>query len=251
MLMNFFKRFYKEESAEESFLRRKGRFELKYLLSSQAANQMILRLNSYMKKDPFVQGENFYMNRSLYFDTADLKEYREYADGEKRRQKYRMRNYSLDSPWVNLEVKNKLNRTVWKDKFKGDKSFFMDLIDDPWSFSDNSDYKDLAFAFAKYRYQPTVAVIYQRVPLVDALGSDLRITFDYNVRGGRAELFDREPNDSDKRLLPSGEVILEIKFNSQMPKWCGKVLNEFQLSPTTFSKYATAVEKVLLEDKGE
>lgn len=76
------------------------------------------------------------------------------------------------------------------------------------------------------------------VPLVDE-GTDLRITFDENLR--YKDLFCRHAQRDN--IIGSDEVIMEVKSIKAMPMWLVQILDAAHTYPTSFSKYGTAYMK--------
>jgi VTC domain-containing protein len=226
------------------FLNKNGRFELKYLIDGDTCNLILERLSHFMKLDSNVNEKGYYINRSLYYDTPSFKEYHEYINGEKRRRKYRLRKYSIETNLVNFEVKQKVNKIIWKDKIKVAQDKAANFFINPWSYADDPEFGSLAHQLARKRYEPKCTVVYQRIALSDILNRGVRITFDYNLKTGKPEMFDREIQPNDLRVLPPGVFVMEVKFNRRIPNWCRNIISDFQLSYTTYSKYVQCVERL-------
>jgi hypothetical protein len=88
-----------------------------------------------------------------------------------------------------------------------------------------------------------VSVVYQRIPLVDILGTNVRVTLDYNLRCGGEVLLGRALRTTDRRLLPPGAAVLEIKYERKMPSWLFAALRRHQLVATRCSKYRLSIER--------
>ena len=233
-------------SEEATFLNRHGRFEIKYVVTTEQGKRIRERLFHFMHIDPFARDLGYYVNRSLYFDTPDLKEYIEYIDGEKRRRKVRLRRYLLDNDTVNLELKQKLNKIIWKDKVSLDIQAATNILTTPteWVDHGNKTIESIARQIARYSYDPKITIVYQRIPFLDLINGKTRITFDYNIRCGDPEMFYREVSPNDMRVLPPGYEVLELKFTRTCPNWCRKIIDDFSLSPSTYSKYANSMDRM-------
>lgn len=74
--------------------------------------------------------------------------------------------------------------------------------------------------------------------------SQLRITFDAQVQGGRpaGEPFDMQLGDDALDLLPGGQVLMELKQVGGLSPWLTDVLSANKIYPQSFSKYGTAFE---------
>jgi len=228
----------------EVYLRRSGRFELKYLINREQCNSILDRLRYFMRLDANCEKRGSYVNRSLYFDTIGFKEFHEYINGEKRRRKFRLRKYSVDSPIVNLEIKHKLNKIVWKDKVRVDQGVAFDLFSNPWKYADSEEFSTCCYQIAKRKYEPKCTVVYDRIALHGIIDDGVRVTFDHNLRTGGPDLFGRQVEGSDLRVLPPGILVMEVKFSNRIPRWCDKLISDFQLSYRTYSKYVECIQRI-------
>ena len=82
------------------------RYELKYVISNQAAELLKQQLKALMETDSHsVSDEYSYMIRSLYFDDINSSAYFDKLDGVEYRSKYRMRIYNNSKDVIKLECK--------------------------------------------------------------------------------------------------------------------------------------------------
>ena len=96
-----------------STIRRFNRFELKYLIGLQQAEQFKTGLKRYLVPDEYGRSNGRYTLSSLYYDSPDLRCYRENETGLKFRRKLRIRRYEtggvftddLLANWVQLKRK--------------------------------------------------------------------------------------------------------------------------------------------------
>lgn len=222
---------------------KKSRFEIKYHITLSDGIDFINSLNNFMRLDSNVNKNNRYTVRSLYYDTTFLNDYTDTLKGEMVRKKIRLRNYRSSENIVALEVKHKHSKVIAKDRIFIPIKDAVELINSPFD-EKFSMYDEFRYYFARNKYIPCISVIYERIPLVDLLGGDIRVTLDYNLRCGKSELFYREARVSDLRVLPPGEAILEVKFNKYMPVWLSRYLKQFNLVQTTYSKYARSMDRL-------
>ena len=143
-----------------------------------------------------------------------------------------------------LEIKNKDNRKVWKDKIRGTFEKLHSIITDSSTIKNFNQRSYGNFLLTNYQYFPKITIVYQRCALICAFGSDLRITFDYNIRYGNKDLFFRDLFLKDKILNRYDVVVMEVKFSNCMPHFLRNLLQYYELSPETFSKYCEAVKKI-------
>jgi hypothetical protein len=223
------------------------RHELKYYCRKDIAETFIRSAGSIFEVDSFAKNRGWYLNRSLYFDTSNLNEYREYIDGEKIRRKYRLRSYDDQFNDCFIEIKFKSNDLVWKSRLKCQIDEAISIFSHPEKFRSIPEKEQFLAEIGPKVLRPTVAVSYQRIPLRDKLNGQVRVTLDYNLRCGGIELFNRQMLPTDKRIVPSNMCILEVKFPNMCPDWLGDLLKITGMSPAPFSKYAHAVDRYVFQ----
>lgn len=233
----------------EQFLRRSGRFELKFVVPTHVAHRVRERLSHFMQLDGNAGERGFYFNRSLYFDSPAFTEYADYINGERRRRKVRLRRYGLDSEVMNFELKHKLNKIVWKDKIPCSYEDAIDLCARAWNWVEHATLGPTAAQLLPRTYEPKLTVVYQRIPLADIVSGGLRVTFDSNIRCGPPEMFLRDVHSSDLRVLAPGFEVIEAKFRNSIPNWFRKIISDFQLSARVYSKYALSVDRLYDREK--
>lgn len=220
-----------------------NRFEVKYLIEYSRGIDFINELRFFMKVDP-KSLQPPYLVSSLYFDTVDFKNYEAVLNGEKKREKVRLRKYSPESQDGFFEIKYKNNRSISKDRIFGKISNFYDFIDCPTSRTLPPHMQDYYYFLTINNYLSTVTVNYQRIALVDLIGEKNRVTLDFNIRCGTKELFFGRPSPQDLRVLPPDLAIIELKFYEKIPKWLKKVVTKFKLNPTNYSKYINSMDRI-------
>jgi hypothetical protein len=75
---------------------------------------------------------------------------------------------------------------------------------------------------------------------------DIRITFDTNIRQRRFDV-GLEYGNYGEPLLVKDTWLMEIKLNKASPLWLAKILSEYKIYPTSFSKYGIEYKKHLLQ----
>ena len=220
------------------------RFEFKFVLEKKIGIEIINNLSYFMKLDKNINQSGYYSIKSLYFDNLDYKDYFDVINGERTRKKIRIRRYNNNFKDVSFEIKHKDNKIISKDRFKTTIETAVLLTQKPWQFS-NSELSTIAFNFARNYTIPTVTTCYNRIPLVGMISKGVRVTLDFDFRAGKEDLFYRNANISDARVLPSHIAILEVKLDKFMPSWIKNILKKYELSSETYSKYTNSIEKVL------
>ena len=98
-------------------INRFNRFELKYIVHRNLANEFIRALDGYVYADPHSNGDGGYPIYSLYCDSPGLALFWEKIEGIKYRRKVRFRRYGK-SPDVFIEIKQRMDRTVQKRRVR-------------------------------------------------------------------------------------------------------------------------------------
>jgi len=233
---------------QNSFL--SNRFEFKYFMgpAQAVAVEEFLLKHARLISDKNSKNGSYIVN-SLYYDTPQMTDYRDKDGSFLVRKKVRVRMYdpewhdSLERVW--LEVKHKRNMYIKKtraeldgdvwQKFLKDNSIFT-LLDakDSVKASDVKDFSHFAHAHVSGNYRPVAAVRYLRRAYLAEFTSPVRITFDHDVRVCR---FDDSASPHNLVHVSHNAVVMEVKFTERLPWWFSRLLVEFDLHRTDFSKY--------------
>jgi len=223
-----------------------NRFEFKYIIPHFEARAIKTELLlSGMQPDVHAaKNENHsYIVNSLYFDTPRFDDYADKAGGFLKRKKIRIRIYtpkltpSTSEIW--LEKKEKYEMVVSKRRMPLSHAMYDTLIRGPYlhALKGHHTFDELITQSMK----PVMEVRYQREPLLWPTQQNLRITFDSHIEAAK---------NSDLRLtrlfhnVAPGRTVMEVKFLGALPFWFRKLLKEFDLRRSSFSKYVEAVETV-------
>lgn len=216
----------------------KYRHELKYTITKRDAEILKQRLSLLMNVDS--NGENGYFIRSLYFDTPSSCAYYEKLDGTLYRKKYRIRIYNHDDSFIRLEKKMKHNNMTAKEQTKITKELCKNLIE-----GNNFDFKSKDKLLNEFLLEvktkglkPSIIVDYYRMAFTYPI-SDVRITFDYDIKSGRYnyDIFDK--NIISKSVIDDNLLVLEVKFNEVLPESIAIILKTIPTCRQAFSKFAT------------
>lgn len=179
-----------------------------------------------------------YRTTTLYTDTPALDVYRKTK--KFRTRKYRVRRYG-DADWFYVERKAKRGEKVAKRRSRIQSPELSML----GSVTPIADWSGDWFRECLVRRQlsPVSQITYERL----AFGGQceegpLRLTFDRNIHGALVGEWGLVPFASGPLLL-EGLVIMELKFRTAMPSPFKQLVQEFQLSSTTVSKYRLCREK--------
>lgn len=216
---------------------RQYRHEIKFLINENQANILKDRLSMIMTVDE--NGKNGYFIRSLYYDTPNNKAYNEKLDGVEYRRKYRIRMYNKDDNYIRLEKKIKDENMTAKEQIRISKEDCIKIMNNELSFYDMEDnlLKEFLIDIKTKNLVPSVIVDYDRYALLYPV-SDVRVTFDYNIKSGiyNYNLFDY--NNVNYNVLDDGVIVLEVKFNDFLPEVIGIILKTIPSIRNAFSKFA-------------
>lgn len=239
---------------KKSFLSQ--RFEFKYVLDRETA----LRVEDYIQRiklhpDSY-STRGYYCVNSLYFDTHTFLDYFEKDSSLCERKKLRARIYHenwLDPSLtnVNLEIKRKQNCVIHKTRIGLRNEDWQKLVScrfSPLDISgvhireqDKSAFEEFISSYITQGYRPYIVVTYARRAYITDFTSPIRITFDKDIRTCRARDIVKGP-----AMVPvtMSSVIMEVKFNGKLPWWFTRMIKEFDLSRTDFSKYLNAAKTI-------
>jgi hypothetical protein len=234
-----------------STVHRFNRFELKYLLSLQQAERFKAALQAYVVPDEYGYNDGRYTLSSLYYDSPDLRCYRENEQGLKFRRKLRIRRYErgevfTDESPVFLEIKQRYDRVTQKrrtilpyrealrlcndrqipDHGPGDRA----LIEEVYGF------------LWQYNLRPMSIVRYDRQAFTGTeYDVGLRVTFDTSLSFQACQLRLHE-QPSGLPILPASSVVMEIKVNERIPYWLTDMIAAHNLQRVGISKYCRSIE---------
>lgn len=239
----------------ESALR--SRYECKYLVSPEVANDIRWFIEPFMVPDRYAQERPGYRYPicSLYFDTLDLHLYRQTAAGEKNRFKLRVRSYSDDPATpVFLEVKRRINDVILKRRAKLPREVASAMlatgITDRLEGSTRELLADLDFFSGHLTVAaatPFLRIRYLREAYEAKGGDPLRITFDTEIAWLPTPAVDFQLGAEGWIQTPVPGTVLEIKFTDRYPAWVGGMIREFGLNRQSVAKYVLSVDSFFAE----
>ena len=202
---------------------------------------------------------------SVYYDTPDDVLINRSINGGKYKEKLRVRSYETggllpDSP-VFIEIKKKFKGITYKrrvncsqaaaDAFLAGMDYEQAMT--TWPLADPQAQEcalsrtsmqvagEIAWMRDHYAgFCPKMRVSTQRLSYIDADDSELRITFDADVRWNRAC-----EEGVEHSMFSDGTRILEVKCARSYPMWLVAVLNECDARPQSVSKYGRAYQAAM------
>jgi len=229
------------------------RSELKQYISYYDYVQLSKALSRVMKKDGYQQDKRGYFIRSLYFDTIGKKDYEEKIIGYENRKKIRLRIYDTNTQKVKLEIKNKYGDYMLKETATISRQEALDLIDGriDWLHNkDNDTLRQVYFYFKQDLYRPIIIIDYYREAYYLDF-NNIRITFDKKVSSSKDFHKFFEPDTNNVVFTNPNEVILEIKFNHDLPYWVKRILSPYSPDKLSISKYCLGIDKLQRNYDGE
>jgi hypothetical protein len=217
------------------------RKEVKYVILKSEFYRVKSHIEELLRRDQ--NSDMFgYMVRSLYFDSVYDNDLYDTLDGYMEKRKIRLRIYRLDQDVVKLEYKCKsgsdsrkyslnITREQAKCMEKGDYSFLSQFAE--------------PIAGTIYRrliqgaYLPKTVVEYQRIAYQYPV-SDVRVTFDTEIRTTGTPYGFLEKDLGYYYLMPTDRGVLEVKYNQFLPYPIKHIIESIDRLPTANSKYAQA-----------
>ena len=231
-----------------------SRYEFKYLLPKKKAIQVEKEIKNFMILDANAlknKNKNYFV-RSLYFDNEINSNFYEKVDGMEIRKKFRIRVYSSDekskSP-IFLEMKGRRNQRTYKLRTEINKNHINYLINNEnlnslskVYASQNDVINHFIYDSLKKRIKPKILVDYNRRAYFNRSGLLFRLTFDNDILSSPSkELFNKKKlNFKETR---AGYTVLELKFERSIQPWFHRIIQNYNLSRMSISKFAIGMEK--------
>ncbi|MDH7515457.1 MAG: polyphosphate polymerase domain-containing protein [Bacteroidota bacterium] len=232
------------------------RIEYKYLIRKEEKDRFFKSVTPYLVPDGLAEtnGGGWYTVRSIYYDTTDLRFYREKIEGLPVRKKIRVRVYNERSERsiAFLEIKRKDREAISKNRAPvafanveallatGDiESYVLRLRRFP-----TADEHARRFLYHMYscNLQNIALVTYERQAFHGSFDHGLRLTFDYNLRCRLHPRLDDIFSEDDFTPYLEPYCVIEIKSVRGIPFWLADCLGAFGLIRQTVSKYCIGVQ---------
>ena len=231
-----------------------SRFELKYFLTEDLAQQMRPFVQGYIDLDEYSarQPSRSYPTLSLYLDSDNLDTYWWTINGDKNRYKLRLRYYDEkpNSP-VYFEIKRRLNNVILKQRAGVRKDAVKILLagqlpdrdhllnpDDPKQWFALNHFIEL---MVRLEAKPKMHIAYLREAYENADNNAVRLTFDRAVESA--------PNPNGNLIAKSEQahrvfdpnLVLELKFTERFPNWFCELVQTFHCVQTGAAKFAEGI----------
>lgn len=223
------------------------RVEDKFLVSERELFLLQSRLKIVLNTD--THAADGYTITSVYFDDLFDSHLQDTIDGNRMREKYRIRIYDGSFDVIKLEVKYKKNNRVKKQSARITYEQMCELLNGECIEDDTPSLDNpvtlFNIAIKERGLRPKVIVEYDRTAYVFDPGN-VRITLDRNLRASsQIEVFEKGeelsfeyPHDLDR--------VLEVKYDEFLPEFIAGILELGNMNQTSYSKY-----RLCREIKGE
>ena len=224
-----------------------ARYEKKYLLSAAQHAGLWAELAPRLRPDEYFASTVC----SLYYDDPDFSLIRASIEAPVYKEKLRLRSYGQVAAGgeVFVELKKKYRQVVYKRRLALPERQAMSwLRGGPHLALSGQIAAEIDYFLAFYgELRPTVWLSYEREASIARDGSDLRLTFDNDIRCRRQELSLTAPVWG-RPLLEADVLLLEVKCGGGLPLWLTRILAAEGLYKTSFSKYGTAYRTLILPE---
>lgn len=216
------------------------RRELKHYINMIDYMELRSRLRYIARPDENACQDGCYKIRSLYFDNYDNKVVAEKLSGTSRREKFRLRYYNIDTAFIRLEKKSKVNKGCYKQSAMVTDTQCTEIINGGCKGLISQESPLLSELYAKMQYQqlrPRTIVDYTREAYVFPAGN-VRITIDSDIRTSSNITGFLNP---DVPTIPAAAaIILEVKYDGFLPDIMRDILQLNSRNETEFSKYVVS-----------
>ncbi len=231
-----------------------NRYEHKYLLDRDTFLKVIKVLDEHMDMDSHNKDHGPYTIANIYFDTPDDYLIRTSLSKPIYKEKLRLRAYGVptsDSK-VFLEIKKKFKGLVNKRRTKLKLSEAYDFVASgvppkPEEYMNIQVVREIEYFLKIYNLSPKLYLAYDRIAYFEKNNTDLRISFDMNIRSRRYNL-KFEDGDYGEKLLSDDVYLMEIKTSMAKPLWLVELLSDLEIKRRRFSKYGTEFKQMINSD---
>ena len=223
------------------------RYEKKYLLTPAEKDLLLGEMRPYLTADEYGK----YTILNTYYDTDDFLLIRESLEKPVYKEKLRIRSYGVPARdgTVFAELKKKYCGVVYKRRItlRADEvePFLSGRYPDG-AFGQIG--REIGWFQSFYHTTPKAFIGYDREAYAGTHDPELRITFDSCLRG-RSENVILTAGDYGTPILPADRILMEIKLPGVCPLWLSSLLSKAKIFGTSFSKYGTFYQQVILPAK--
>ena len=223
------------------------RFEKKYMLTRQTYNLFLEAIEPYMCMDDYGQ----HTIGNIYYDTDTYELIRQSIEKPAYKEKLRLRSYGVptEESSVYLEIKKKYSGIVYKRRIAltlAEAEAYLNKGIKPQK--DSQILREIDYFISFYKPKPKLYLAYDRVAYFGREDSNVRITFDHNIRSREYDL-GLGKGDQGDLLLEDYQYLMEIKVAGAMPLWLSEILAKLAIYPSSFSKYGNIYKTTILPNR--
>lgn len=223
------------------------RVEKKYLLSEGKYRRLLECLDEYMCMDEY--GKHTISN--IYFDTDTYELISHSIEKPVYKEKLRLRSYGIPNKQskVFVELKKKYDGVVYKRriamKLSEAEAYLYHGIK---PIEDSQILREIDYFIDFYKTVPKLYLAYDRVAYFGKEDTEVRITFDHNIRSREYDLY-LGKGDYGTMLLNENQYLMEVKVAGAMPIWMARLFSELEIYPISFSKYGNIYKQKITENR--
>lgn len=222
------------------------RYEKKYLLTPEQYKIVLKCIEEHMEQDMY----GLHTICNIYYDTDHFDLIRASIEKPLYKEKFRVRSYGVPGKedQVFLEIKKKYDGIVYKRRIaaplQNAQNYLQTEKEDAIGRTQILD--EIDYMLHKVKPEPKVYIAYDRTAYYGKEDSELRVTFDTNMRFRDYDL-DLAKGDYGKPILEGERYLMEVKLPGVMPLWMSHMFNDNNIFPTSFSKYGTCYTTDLIK----
>lgn len=222
------------------------RYEKKYFLTDEQYRMFKEKTASFVKPDDY----GSYTICNIYYDTDNYSLIRASLEKPVYKEKLRVRSYGVpgENGTVFVELKKKYDGVVYKRRItmkNSEAQVFLKGFKTGGELSRIG--REIDYFQSFWQTVPKAFIAYDREALQGTENSDLRITFDTNLRY-RLDRLDLAAGDDGKRITDNDLILMEVKMPDSCPLELSKVLSELKIKPASFSKYGECYKSHIMNN---
>lgn len=224
------------------------RYELKYMLTREQKALALEVMEPYMSLDQYGHSTI----RNIYYDTDSFRLVRRSIDHPIYKEKLRVRSYKRPEAQelVFVELKKKYRSVVYKRRLSMPMEQATAWLSGNGALAPDTQIgQEIEYCREFYQsLQPAMFLFYEREAFYSKSGDTFRVTFDENILARRTNLsLDTEAQGAS--IIDPDHVLMEIKTGGGIPLWMIHFLTLAGIHKTSFSKYGTAYQSLVMQDK--
>lgn len=231
-----------------------NRYENKYMIDTKTFFKIRDRISNYCELDDYNIGNKTYKITNIYYDTDDNHLISTSLKKPTYKEKLRIRSYesvTSDSK-VYIEIKKKVKGLVNKRRSGinlGEAYKFLETGEMPviTNGMNKQVLKEVKYILEQHKLIPKLYLSYDRLAYFAEGQHDLRISFDTNILSRRTDL-KLEFGSFGEQLLDHEKWLMEVKSEISIPVWLAKMLSEYKVYPTSFSKYGKEYKRHIMRE---